>query len=61
MFSEQATTVDRKGIIIMATTTIRIHVETEAAKAVAAASLEERRTDVDTQNRLLTLPQRSVV
>jgi hypothetical protein len=42
IFSEQATTVDCKGII-MATTTITIQVETEAAKALAAASPEEQR------------------
>lgn len=43
VFSEQASTVDREGIIIMPTTTITIQVETEAAKAFAAASPEEQR------------------
>jgi hypothetical protein len=43
IFSEQATTVDSEGIIIMATTNITIQVETEAAKASAAASPEEQR------------------
>jgi hypothetical protein len=42
-FSEQATTIDSEGIILMATTTITIQVEPEAAKAFAAASPEEQR------------------
>jgi hypothetical protein len=41
--SEHAIALENEGIIVMATTTIAIQVEPEAAKAFAAASPEEQR------------------